>query len=237
MNLRALLDRFSVGDDLNLSIGFILLMWLGKTVRNTWFSVSFPESTPQFFVSAVITGLFYVVVVVLLMRRSKEPFLDIGFTRKGLLRQIGVGVLFGVLIFVFQIFLLSPVVEAFLPADLVLGMDMRIFFAEFYYYPIFILVALFKGGFSEELWRIFMLTRFEKGFGRAGLLFALFLGSVVFGFGHLYQGFSGMVEAFVLALLYALVYLRKRLAWEAVSAHAAFDVISITLGYLIYGSV
>ena len=133
--------------------------------------------------------------------------------------------------------MLSPVVDAFLPADLVLEVDMSIFFAEFYYYPIFVLVGLFKGGFSEELWRIFALTRFEKGFGRSGLFFALFLGSVVFGFGHLYQGFGGMVEAFVLALLYALVYLRKRLAWEAVSAHATFDVISITLGYLIYGSV
>lgn len=226
-----------MGNELNISIGFILLMWVLKTVRNTWFSVSLPESAPQFFVSAVVTGLFYVVAVVLLLRRSGERFEDIGFDRKGLLRQIGVGVLFGVLIFVFQIFFLSPIVEAFLPEDLVIAVDMSIFFGTVYYYPVFVLVALFKGGFSEELWRIFTLTRFEKGFGRSGLLFALLLGSVVFGFGHLYQGFGGMVEAFVLALLYALVYLRKRLAWEAVSAHASFDVISITLGYLIYGSV
>jgi membrane protease YdiL (CAAX protease family) len=210
-------------------------MWVVKTVGNTWFSVDLPDSAPQFFVSAFVTGLFYVVAVVLLLRRSGERFEDIGFERKELLRQIAVGVLFGILIFVFQIFILSPVVGLFLPEDLARGVDMGGLFGTVYYYPVFVLVALFKGGFSEELWRIFTLTRFEKGFGRLGLLFALFLGSVVFGFGHLYQGVGGMVEAFVLALLYALVFLRKRLAWEAVSAHAAFDVVSITLGFLIYG--
>lgn len=226
-----------MGNDLGTSIGFILLMWVVKTVRNTWFPITLPESAPQLFLSAILNGLFYVVAVVLLLRRSGEKFEDLGFREKNVLKQVGIGFLFGVTIFLFQILVLSTVVDAFLPEDWAVGVDMSFFFGNVYYYPIFVLVVLFKGGFSEEVWRIFVLTRFEKCFGRLGLLFALILDSVVFGFGHLYQGFGGMAEAFVLALLYALVYLRKRLAMEAVSAHAAFDVISITFGYLVYGNL
>ena len=58
--------------------------------------------------------------------------------------------------------------------------------------------------------------------------------AAVFGFGHLYQGFGGMIPAMVRGLLYASVYLRKRRAFEAVSAHATFDLINITFGYILY---
>jgi hypothetical protein len=35
-------------------------------------------------------------------------------------------------------------------------------FADLSLLPLWILAVLFKGAFSEELWRIFALTRFEK---------------------------------------------------------------------------
>jgi membrane protease YdiL (CAAX protease family) len=38
----------------------------------------------------------------------------------------------------------------------------------------------------------------------------------------------------VQGLLYAGVYLRKRSAWEPVVAHAVYDLIGITLGFVIY---
>jgi membrane protease YdiL (CAAX protease family) len=100
--------------------------------------------------------------------------------------------------------------------------------------PLWILAALFKGAFSEELWRIFALTRFEKWLAKPGLIFALILGSVVFGFGHLYQGLSGLITIAIVGFLYALVYLRRRRALEAVFAHATFNMIGIGLGYILY---
>jgi hypothetical protein len=77
-------------------------------------------------------------------------------------------------------------------------------------------------------------TRFEKLSGRSGLVFALILGSLVFGLGHTYQGLDAVLANAIQGLLFALVYLRKRAAWEPVVAHAVYDLIGITLGFLIY---
>ena len=124
--------------------------------------------------------------------------------------------------------------KGLLPATSVQGVDMSRLFRELHLLPLWILVALFKGAFSEELWRIFALTRFEKRLGRPGLILALVLGSVVFGFGHFYQGLSGLVTTVTVGFLYALVYLRRRRALEAVCAHATFNLISIALGYILF---
>jgi membrane protease YdiL (CAAX protease family) len=121
-----------------------------------------------------------------------------------------------------------------LPETLAQGIDMGKLFDNTYYLPVFISIALFKGGFSEELWRIFTLTRFEKIFGKSGLLLALIFSSVVFGVGHLYQGVEGMISTAIVGLLYALVYLRKRLALESIFAHAIFNMIAVILGYIVY---
>ena len=94
-------------------------------------------------------------------------------------------------------------------------------------YPIWIMLAVFKGGFSEELWRIFGVTRFEKAFGLPGLLAAAVLGSVVFGIAHAYQGIDSTI-------LFLLIYLRKRRALEPMTAHAVYDILGITIAYVIY---
>jgi len=107
-------------------------------------------------------------------------------------------------------------------------------FDNIYFLPAWIFIAIFKGGFAEELWRIFTLTRFEKCCGKSGLLLALIFGAVIFGVGHLYQGVGGVISVAIVGLLYGLVYLRRRRAFEAVVAHATFDLIGITLGYMIY---
>ena len=93
---------------------------------------------------------------------------------------------------------------------------------------------MFKGGLMEEGARVFGLTRFEKAFGRSGLVIAAALGSIVFGIGHLYQGVDSAIGTGIQALLFILIYLRKRRTLEAVTAHAVYDIIGITLAYIIY---
>lgn len=51
------------------------------------------------------------------------------------------------------------------------------------------------------------------------------MGSVVLGFGHLYQGVSGLVTTALIGFLYAL---------EAVFAPATYSLLSIALGYAVY---
>jgi membrane protease YdiL (CAAX protease family) len=232
------MKKISVRNALYLSIGIIFLMWLRKIIQNIYYSdlVLKLAQSNLFLLSAMVNGIVTVLIVTLLLRLSKENYKDIGFDTQNILRQLRNGLLFGVLIFILDTFLIGTIVDVLLPKTSVEGIDMSKLFNNLYFLPVWIFISVFKGGFSEELWRIFALTRFEKCFGKPGLLFALILGSVVFGFGHLYQGVGGMLSIAILGLLYALVYLRKRLAFEAVFAHATFDIIAITLGYIIYYS-
>lgn len=221
-----------------ISVGFVILMWLWRVVKAASgidaIVNSIGESVPNMFLLMIVSGVFTVLSVTILLRLSKETYKDIGFDKQNILKQLGIGFLFGVLTFVLDAFIVDKIVDVIQPETAAEGIDMSLLFNNLYFLPVWVFIALFKAGFAEELWRVFTLTRFEKLSGKPGLLFALVFGSVMFGLGHLYQGVGGMISAVVRGLIRALVYLRKRHALEACSAHAAFDIISITLGYIIY---
>jgi len=130
--------------------------------------------------------------------------------------------------------LISPVIDVFLPPTAARGVDLAPLFHNVAQYPIWIFLAVFKGGVVEEGMRVFGLTRFEKVFGRPGLLTAAVVGSIVFGINHLYQGVDSAIGTGVQALLFILIYLRRRRTLEAVAAHAVYDIIGITIAYMIY---
>jgi membrane protease YdiL (CAAX protease family) len=90
------------------------------------------------------------------------------------------------------------------------------------------------GGFTEELQRAFVLTRFERAFGKAGLVVALLIDSDCFGVGHLYQGYSGAVSAGITGLLLGLVFLHRRRVADAMVAHAGYDLIGVAAAYALY---
>lgn len=215
-----------------------MLIWARKVIRNTFFIddiLRLFESVENVLLDSLIMGIFTVIVVTVLLRVSGEKYRGLGFDTQNIHRQLGFGILFGVLIFIFDTFISTPIVEGLLPKTSAQGIDMGRLFTDIYLLPLWILVALFKGAFSEELWRIFALTRFEKWLGKTGLVLALILGSIVFGFGHLYQGVSGLITIAIIGFLYALVYLRRNRALEAVFAHATFNIIGVALGYIMYG--
>ena len=229
--------RISVRTALFISVAFILLRWLTKTITNIYYvytALNRVGSMQGLSLSALTNGIFTVLSVTLLLVLSRETYRDLGFHRRHLLKQLGRGFLFGVGIFILDTFVVGPVVDALLPKMSAEGIDMGILFNNIAYLPIWIVMAVLKGGFSEELWRTFTLTRFEKCFGKSGLVFALIASSIVFGLGHLYQGVGGMIANSIEGLFYALVYLRKGSAWEAVFAHAVFDLIAVALGFMIY---
>ena len=235
--LKGRVERIPTRNALLISVGVILLRWLASaiikvsTIENGFDRIA---SLEQFSISALTNGVVTVLGVTLLLYFSRETYRDVGFHRHHLLRQLGLGFLLGTGIFVLDTFLIGPLAEALLPKTSLEGIDMGVLFGNVAHIPVLLMVVLLKGGFAEELWRTFTLTRFEKRFGKAGLLFALTASSIMFGLGHLYQGLDTVVTNAIQGLLYALVYLRKRSAWEAVSAHAVYDLIAITLGFIIY---
>jgi membrane protease YdiL (CAAX protease family) len=220
-----------------ISVGLIVVRWSVKVVSNVRSLDTAAErlgSMQQLALSALASAAFTVVAVTLLLWLSRETYLGLGFRRDNVLKQLGIGAGLGVLVFVLDTFLLGPLADTLLPKTSAQGIDMSRLFSKLSYLPIWIAMALLKGGFVEELWRIFALTRFKKSFGTAGLVFALIASSIVFGFGHLYQGTGAVVTNAIEGLLYALIYLRKRSAWEPVFAHAMFDLIGVILGFVVY---
>jgi len=220
-----------------ITFAVIGLIWLKDFIQPVFFHesiMSLTKSIPTMFLTATLIGLVYVVMVALLLRSNKEKYSDLGFSGDDLKKQILNGLLFGTLIFILQTFLLSPLVDALLPKTASQGMDPARMFAKLIYLPILIALTVFKGGLAEELWRVFVLTRFRKVWGKRGLIFALTVSSLLFGLGHLYQGLGGAISIAVVGFFYALVFLRKGKAWEAVVAHAWYDVVSVILGFIIY---
>jgi membrane protease YdiL (CAAX protease family) len=227
---------------LYLSLIIILLGWLIKIVQTLFgkstaldvLNLRLQDSLPLTSVLVLVYGLFLLGLVVLLLYFSGERFRDLGFGRERLLSQIGRGALFGLIIFVIDTFLSTPLLELAWPQTSAESAMMKSLFSRLSFIPLWLFLSVFKGGLVEEVWRIFILTRFEKIAKKAGLIVALILGSFVFGLGHAYQGTAAVFSTALLGFFFALVFLRKRLALEAVSAHAAFDIIGISLGFILY---
>lgn len=233
------MDKISFRNPLHVSFAVIFLVWMQDIARQFIFPsfvTDLYQSIPRFLLTAFLFGIIYILVVVLLLRYSKETFPDIGFSRINIDKQIRNGVLIGLGIFIFITFLVSPVVDALLPKTAAEGIDKSALFSSALMVPLLILLTAFKGGLSEELWRIFYLTRFQKAWGKTGLILSIIIGSVMFGLGHIYQGTGAVISTAIIGVLYAVVYLRKRLAWEVIIAHATYDCIAIVLGFIIYGN-
>lgn len=92
------------------------------------------------------------------------------------------------------------------------------------------LVGLVGGAYREELLRAFCLTRFERVFGRPGLLAAMAIDSVVFGLGHRYQGDAAVVFSAVMGLGYAGIFVRSRRVIDAMLAHGAWNLSLLLAG-------
>ena len=191
------------------------------------------SSLPRLALYACGHGVVVLTVVALLLALSRERPGDLGFEIEGLSSQLGIGSLFGVGLFLLHA-VTAPIIDALIPASSATGVDLVPLFGDIRQYPLLVFLVVFKGGLAEETWRVFGLTRFERLFGVPGLVVAVVLGSIVFGLGHLYQGLDSAIGTGIQGLLFALIYLRKRRALEAVAAHAVYDVVSVSVAYAIF---
>jgi membrane protease YdiL (CAAX protease family) len=87
------------------------------------------------------------------------------------------------------------------------------------------IVTIVAGGVREEIQRAFILHRFEQRLG-GGLVGVLCFG-VVFGAGHLLQGWSVMIITALLGMLWSVVYLARRSVIAPMVSHASFNLIEV----------
>jgi membrane protease YdiL (CAAX protease family) len=99
------------------------------------------------------------------------------------------------------------------------------------------LVSFVLAGLREELWRVGMLAGlvgvFPKTFGTLkGQLMAIAIAAVIFGIGHLSQGWAGVAMTTLLGVGLGVIMVAQRSIWEAVLAHGFFNATTFFLLYL-----
>jgi len=215
-----------------LSVGVIVLYWVGFAASRLLRSDHTQHSVSAIALNvcvraAIVTGLVWI-----LLRLAGESLGELGFAwdRAGrFLRRTG---LLAVGLFAISNIVLNNLFTAFLGH----GQSPPIaeLFRDTHQAPYWIFSAIVGGGFAEELSRAFVLTRFEKVFGRAGLVFAVVADSLVFGLGHLYQGNASALTTVFTGAILALIFLQRRRVIDAMVVHALFDLMGIAAAYALY---
>jgi membrane protease YdiL (CAAX protease family) len=90
---------------------------------------------------------------------------------------------------------------------------------------LFIFSALIAGGIKEEVQRAFILNRFRRCLGGAGV--GLVVWSIAFGAGHYVQGVQGIFVATIYGFMFGVVYLASGNLIAPIVSHGAYDAIAL----------
>jgi uncharacterized protein len=97
----------------------------------------------------------------------------------------------------------------------------------------FTFAALIAGGLKEEIQRAFIIRRFSRYLGGAGL--GLLLWSLAFGAGHYVQGVQGVVTTTLLGFIFGMLYLLRGSLIGPIVAHAAYNTLALILYWFFSG--
>jgi membrane protease YdiL (CAAX protease family) len=90
---------------------------------------------------------------------------------------------------------------------------------------LFAVVVIVAGGLREEVQRGFILHRFEQSLGGGAL--GLVVWSVLFGLGHIDQGYDASIATGMLGAIWGFVYLRRRSIVAPVVSHSGFNLLEV----------
>ncbi len=211
---------------LHLSLALICLYWIYQLLSQGSAPV-LPAHFSELVLRVVVNKLIMFAAIALLLRLEGVGFADLGVSHLRWPMHLGVGLAIGLVMFIGFNVALDSALNSLIPRPPSSGRSVMAFFAQPINLVAWLPIGIFGGGVVEELQRIFVMTRFEQRFGRAGLILGVVLSSAMFGFGHLYQGVGTALSTAVSGLVLALVYLRRRSALEAMTAHAFSDVLAM----------
>lgn len=213
-----------------IAVGIILLFWF-SAFSNYFANLGHvpkidlnPSLLLQLALSNTLITLLFVTVFLLL---GKERPRDIGFRSEKIVRQLLVGLGFGLALALIDHVAVGNIVKAMNPDGFNEGMKLLSEFMGKINIAVWLFASIFMGGFIEELQRLFIITRFERCFGTVGIVIALVMESLLQGAGHAYQGSERAFIYIFVGLAFGLVYLRKRSAAEAMACHAVYDVFGL----------
>ena len=183
-----------------------------------------------------ITQTIYLVPLIwLMLRLSDERWSEIGFVRPGNFGwAIGVGVLAGVLMEPFAVFVTTPLISSFFGTEPNYS-EFKEIRGNLILLFIFLGLSWTLAAFGEELcFRGFLMKRLAQVFGegRVGWILALLLSSVLFGWGHTEQGVPGWIQEGLSGLILGILFLSaKRNLVVPIVAHGVSNTFAFVLIY------
>ena len=188
--------------------------------------------------SPVLGIVFPLVLATLFLRREGRRWSDLGFPKRmSWWKFIAATMVALVVTLLANAVIVAPILKALNApaADIALLVD-ALEGNSLNYVVFMVFVVWGSAGFGEELIaRGFILDRFSKMFGTS---LAVVAQAAIFALAHSYQGISGVVMIFVLALIFGAVYIRSgKNLLPLIAAHGIIDSIGITVIYLGHADV
>lgn len=90
---------------------------------------------------------------------------------------------------------------------------------------IFAVVAMLAGGVREEIQRAFIVRRFHQYLG--GAMVGIVVYSIVFGLGHIEQGYAAAIATGSLGATWGIVYWRRQSIIAPIVSHAGFNLLQL----------
>jgi len=183
--------------------------------------------------ATILRDLALVALILFFLWRNGEPIRAIGWVARNVWMEIGVGVIFFVVVFIG-----AGLIESALRAAGLSGPSTPLpsFLAAKGYWEFvlaFVLVVIVA--ISEEtIFRGYLILRFV-GMTRS-LAIAILLSAVVFALGHGYEGTAGLATIFLVGVSFALVYVWRKSLVAPIVMHFLLDFISIVLAPLLTGT-
>jgi membrane protease YdiL (CAAX protease family) len=181
--------------------------------------------------------MFLLPLIWLMLRLGGEHLSEIGFARpENFGWAIGVGVIAGVLMELFAVYVTTPLISSFFGTEPnysefkeIRGNLLLLF--------IFLGLSWMLAAFGEEIcFRGFLMNRVARLFGESQVawLAALLLSSILFGWGHTEQGIAGWIQEGLSGLILGfLLLLAKRNLVVPIVAHGVSNTLAFVLIYFV----
>ena len=230
-------DRIGAALEVVLCSGFPSQLFLIAVLRGFGLRTFTSEghfSPPFIFALSLIDAVLVVGLVLLFLRAHREDARAVLLGRRSIGREAAVGVLLLPFIFLAVLAILLAVLTFAPHLHNVLRNPLEGMLSTRRNAAIFAVVVMIAGGIREEVQRGFVLHRFRQYLGGGALGVVLY--SVLFGIGHIDQGYDVVVATAVLGGVWGVTYLLRGSIVANMVSHAGFNVAQV-VKYLLVSSL
>jgi uncharacterized protein len=189
--------------------------------------------SPRFIVTlSMLDSVLLIGMILLFLRAHGERAADVLLGTRPVNREILLGVLLLPIIFLLVLVVLASILTIAPQLRNVPRNPLEDLLQNLFDAMVFGIVAMIAGGVREEVQRGFILHRFDRYLGGGPVGLVVF--SVVFGLGHIYEGYDVAIVTSVLGAIWGFIYLVRRSIVAPMVSHAAFNLTQL-VKYLALG--